>query len=53
MDSNTPRVLARLTSEELDQVNGAGYCPPTKTVDLQGGEDSHFGTHNWTTGECD
>jgi hypothetical protein len=53
-ENSTPRVLARLTSEELESVNGGGSrCPNHATVDLDGGSDVGGYTINLGTGACD
>jgi hypothetical protein len=52
-ENTTPRVLARLTSEELESVNGAGRCPNYPTTDLDGRSDVGGYTINLGTGQCD
>lgn len=52
-NNDTPRVLARLTSEELEQINGGARCPLNKTTDLDGGSDVGGYTINLGTGACD
>jgi len=53
--SNTPRVLARLTSEELALVNGAAACdcPREKTCDQDGQIDTGGYTIDLNSGACD
>jgi hypothetical protein len=52
-NNDTPRVLARLTSEELEQINGGARCPLHRTTDLDGGSDLGGYTINLGDGSCD
>jgi hypothetical protein len=54
-ENTTPRVLARLTSEELESVNGGidSRCPTHATVDLDGRADTGGYTINLGDGTCD
>lgn len=53
--NETPRVLARLTSEELERVNaaGPGGCQPKDSVDQDGNPDKSYSSVNLDTGACD
>lgn len=52
-NTNTPRVLARLTSEELALVNGAGRCPNHPTTDQDGNGDVGGYTIDLSDMSCD